>query len=275
MRDREMRYAGRTDVVCPRESGSVLAATVLAGLLVLATTTSLIARNESQEGARPSDGLVIREALGITLPRRTVSNVISGIPLEAWFSSGRTDIPAAGKSVRFPDGREARWERVVADSEGWFSGEWPAEKFVAVRIERKSPVRMVLEGMGHDIVYVNGTPRAGNPYRQKDTYEPWEPHFDYSRIPLELGEGENLLLFRYSRGRLKIKLDPLTKAISFNPDDTTLPDAVVGTSLDAWGSILLTNGSGAAARGLSLVCAPTGGHPDTFAVGSLPAMGVR
>ncbi len=46
--------------------------------------------------------------------------------------------------------------------------------------------------------------------------ESWEPRFDYSRIPVELREGKNLLLFRYTRGRLKVRLVPVTKPIAFN-----------------------------------------------------------
>ena len=38
---------------------------------------------------------------------------------------------------------------------------------------------MILQAMGDEIAYVNGAPRAGNPYCLKDERESWEPNFDY------------------------------------------------------------------------------------------------
>ena len=158
--------------------------------------------------AQPSDTIVVRDALGISFPRLTISSVITSTPLDSWFTGGRVRMPKEGESVRFADGSEAQWRRIMPDSLSWFPDAPMTERFVAVTLERKSSVRMILEGMGHDFVYVNGIPRAGNPYQQKDTREAWEPHFDYSQIPVDLHQGQNLLLFRYTRGRLKIRMYP-------------------------------------------------------------------
>ena len=225
--------------------------------------------------AEPAETLIVRDALGITLPRRTVSSVLTNTPLDAWSAKGRADAPKEGESVRFSDGTEARWQRVVTDSNGWFPEMPLTERFVAVTIERNSPGPMILEGMGHDFLYVNGTPRSGNPYQQKDDREPWEPHFDYSRIPLDLNAGQNLLLFRYTRGRLKIKLTPVTIPIAFNANDVTLPDALIGSPLDSWGSIVIVNSTSAALKKSSLIAMPLGGRPDTIDVPQVPATGVR
>ena len=43
--------------------------------------------------AQSSDTLIVREGLGITLPRRTVSSVLASTPLDAWFAGGRTHAP--------------------------------------------------------------------------------------------------------------------------------------------------------------------------------------
>jgi pimeloyl-ACP methyl ester carboxylesterase len=230
---------------------------------------------ESARTAPPSDTLIVREALGITLPRREVSGVLPSTPVDAWLTGDRTDVPKEGSSVRLPDGTEVPWQRVVSDSIGWFSARPPGEHYIAVTIERKSPIRMMLEGMGHDFVAVNGTPRSGNPYQQRDTFEAWEPRFDYSSIPIELRQGQNLLVFRYGRGRLKVRLVPVTKTIAFNVRDLTLPDALIGKALDAWGAIALSNATDATLKGCYLVCNPTGGSPDTVDVPTVPAMGIR
>ena len=134
---------------------------------------------------------------------------------------------------------------------------------------------MLLEAMGHDFALVNGTLRSGNPYQQTDERESWAPNYDYSRIPVELREGKNLLLFRYTRGRLKIRLVSVPKPIAFNTKDITRPDAVVGNSLDAWASIALMNSTSDILKGFSLVSAPAGGQDDTTDVPAVPSMGVR
>ena len=245
------------------------------GLSPLFVFTALATLAASAIAAGPADTLIVREALGITLPRRTVSAVIPGGPVDAWCIGRRTDPPGEGESVRGSDGKEVTWQRITPDSNGWFPDRPPAERYVAVTIKRETPARLILEGMGHDIVYVNGTPRPGNPYQQSENPSPWEPHFDYSRLPIDLHQGENLLLFRYSRGGLKIRLLPVTRPIAFNANDETLPDAVIGNPLDAWGSIVVVNSGEASLKGLLLVCTPAGGTPDTIGVPQVPAMGVR
>lgn len=225
--------------------------------------------------AQPGDTLIVRQALGITLTRRTEASVIQATPIDSWIAGRRTDPPSEGESARAADGTEVKWERIVADSAGWFTDTPSAGRFVAVTIRRNAPARMILEGMGNDYAYVNGIPRSGNPYLQKDFRESWEPRFDYSSIPVDLRKGDNLLLFRYSRGRLKVRLVPLHEPVSLNARDVTLPDAVVGSHLDAPGSIAIINANATTLRGSSLVCVPGGGTPDTSAVPQVPAMGIR
>ncbi len=240
----------------------------------LLAAASLLLLGGAARAATPSDTLVVRDGLGITLPWRAL-NVISTSPLNPWISGERTEMPKEGETVRMADTGEVKWQRVVTDSTGWFSEKSFGERFVAAAINRTAPGPMILEAMGHDIVYVNGTPRVGNQYQQKEFREAWEPHFDYSQIPVNLKKGENVLLFRYTRGRLKIKLYPPTTPTGFNSRDVTLPDAVVGSALDAPGGIVLINATGATLRKLSVICAVQGAQPDTTMVPQIPAMGVR
>jgi pimeloyl-ACP methyl ester carboxylesterase len=222
-----------------------------------------------------SDTLVVREALGLTLPRRTATSVITATPLDGWFVRDRKNPPAEGEVVKFADGGEVRWQREQPNEKGWFKGSYGTERFIAVTLERKESSRMILEGMGHDFVYVNGTPRVGNQYQQKDEREAWEPHDDYSRVPIDLKAGKNLLLFRFTRGGLKVKLYPPSRPIAFNANDITIPDAVVGQSLDSPGAIVLVNATGGTISGCRLVSSTTEGVQDTVAVPDIPAVGVR
>ena len=225
--------------------------------------------------ARAGDTLIVRQALGVTLTHRTEASIIQVTPIDPWIAGLRTDPPSEGESVRAADGTELKWQRIAADSAGWFTDSPPAERFVAVTIRRDAPVRMLLEGMGNDYAYVNGVPRSGNPYLQKDFREAWEPRFDYSMLPVDLRTGDNLLLFRYTRGKLKIRLVPLAAPVAFNACDVTIPDAVTGSPLDAPGGIAIINAEASTLRGCSLVCAPEGEVPDTSAVPQVPAMGIR
>ena len=225
--------------------------------------------------ARAGDTLIVRQALGVTLTHRTEASIIQVTPIDPWIAGLRTDPPSEGESVRAADGTELKWQRIAADSAGWFTDSPPAERFVAVTIRRDAPVRMLLEGMGNDYAYVNGVPRSGNPYLQKDFREAWEPRFDYSMLPVDLRTGDNLLLFRYTRGKLKIRLVPLAAPVAFNACDVTIPDAVTGSPLDAPGGIAIINAEASTLRGCSLVCAPQGEVPDTSAVPQVPAMGIR
>ena len=225
--------------------------------------------------ATPSDTLIIREALGIRLPHRTPYSALPVFPVAPWTTGRRTDAPKEGESLRLADGTEVAWERIVSDSLGWFPEQPQGERYAAVVINLKRATRMTLEAMGDDFACVNGTMRSGNPYQQEDQRESWAPSYDYSRIPVELRQGENLFLFRYTRGRLKVRLVPVTRPIAFNVKDITRPDALVGNSLDAWGSIALMNAAPATLKGFGLVSLPAGGTPDTVAVPFVPAMGVR
>ncbi len=247
----------------PRSRRGALSFAILAALALL-TTAALAA-----------DTLLVREALGVTLPRRMAVTVLPATPLDPWLTGSRTKAPRQGEAVRAPDGTEAAWERITVDSTGWFSESERGPKYVAVTINRPAAVRMLLEGMGNDIAWVNGVLHAGNPYQQKDKPDPWEPRFDYSRIPVDLHQGENLLLFRYSRGRFKVRLVPLPAPVFLNTRDLTLPDAVTGSPLESWASVAVVNAGNTPLEGFSLLAAPEGRTPDTLAVPELTAMGVR
>ncbi len=225
--------------------------------------------------AESSDTLIVREALGIAFPRRTVTSVIPRTPLDAWLTGSRIDAPKEGEPARAPDGTEVTWQRITPDAAGWFPQAPPGERYIAVTIRRDAPARMILEGMGHDIVLVNGTLRSGNPYQQTDNPDPWEPHFDYSRIPIELTQGQNLLIFRYARGGMKVRLVPAAKPVAFNAKDLTIPDMIVGAATDAWGGIPVINSTDAALKGYALVCRVADGKGETVDVPVVPAMGVR
>jgi fermentation-respiration switch protein FrsA (DUF1100 family) len=225
--------------------------------------------------ATPPDTMIVREALGFTLSQRTPYAVMPVYPVAPWTTGRRTDVPKEGQALRLANGTEVTWQRVVPDSQGWFPEQPRGEHYVAVVLDLEKPARLLLEASGNDFVCVNGTMRSGNPYMQEDQREVWAPSYDYSRLPLDLREGKNLLLFRYTRGRLKVRFVPVFKPIAFNRKDITRPDAIIGSSLDSWGSIALMNSTPDILKGFALVSQPQGGSPDTMDVPPVPSMGVR
>jgi len=195
--------------------------------------------------------LVLSHGLACKLPERQRRAMIPADPVEALLVAGKRVMPMEGDALE-TDGETLRWQPVVADSGGWFIGPELRNGWVHFRITRLQGAVFLLEGMGNTMVYVNGVPRIGNRYRAKDLFESWEPRFDYGLVPIRLEAGENHLLFRSSRGRLKVVLHPLDQLAVFNPRDLTLPDLRAGEALEGWGAIPVLNGSDAPLGGLIL-----------------------
>lgn len=199
--------------------------------------------------AREGEPLQLSHGLACRLPEHQRRAMIPADPVEALVTAGKKVAPMAG-DLLVPGEKGESWKAVTADSTGWFSDPTLRNGWVHFRITRLQPALFLLEGMGNSMVYVNGTPRIGNRYRAKDQFESWEPRFDYGLVPIRLDEGENHLLFRCSRGRLKVVLHPLTKTALFNPLDLTLPDLRAGEALESPGGIVVLNGTNAPLGGL-------------------------
>lgn len=192
------------------------------------------------------DTVVIRQALALPLPKGYADVVIAPNPVEARLAaSGSLGAlsPAAGKSVQWRSGERLVWRAISADAKGWFSDSVLAGCYVYSSVEMKRSAVMILQAMGDETAYVNGAPRAGNPYCLKDERESWEPGFDYSFLPVMLEKGANELVFRCVRERLKVRLYPSAKPVFLNARDVTVPDFVAGEGIDTWGAIVVVNAS--------------------------------
>ncbi len=152
--------------------------------------------------------------------------------------------PQDGNEVTFPSGTVETWTSHLADSTGWFKGDFLRSGYAFFSIKSNDNRVELLEAMGNDLVYVNGVPRAGNIYGYKDKWDPWEPAFNYSQIPIELVKGDNELLFVCSRRVLKVTLREVEPGLLFNTNDLTLPDFLEGESVDDWASVNVINATG-------------------------------
>jgi pimeloyl-ACP methyl ester carboxylesterase len=195
----------------------------------------------SQVHAQVADTLVLREGLVLELPKGYAETIIAPNPVEADLAMGKWRAPAKGLVVTFPNGEKGVWKQMVCDSKGWFGGDAFNGCYVYFPLEMNPPTVRLLEAMGNEMAYVNGSPRSGNPYGLKEDYEGWEPHFDFSSLPIQLGRGRNDLLFRCSRGVLKVRLVTPKSPVTLNHKDVTMPDFIAGQKIDTWGSIVVVN----------------------------------
>ncbi|MGI8924410.1 MAG: hypothetical protein ACR2HJ_10300, partial [Fimbriimonadales bacterium] len=137
--------------------------------------------------------------------------------------------PRGGESVTLADGKARMWNPAKANGEGWFEGEGFSGGYAFASYDSPEPRVMLLEASGHSMVYVNGTPRAGDVYG-----------YGYLRLPVLLSKGNNTLLFATGRGRMRAKLVAPKSGVAFDLGDPTLPDFVTGESPPMSAGVVLT-----------------------------------
>ena len=89
---------------------------------------------------------------------------------------------------------------------------------------------MLLEAVGHSVAYVNGVPRAGDPYG-----------YGYVSLPVEVKAGKNEILFQVGRGRVRAKLIEPPAPISLDLRDATTPDLIEGGKGKSWAAVVIRN----------------------------------
>jgi hypothetical protein len=137
--------------------------------------------------------------------------------LEAEIVAGRWAPPKAGDAATDADGAAAKWEEAKADGNGSISHKALGGGYLYWKVEADAPTVMLLEAAGHLMVYVNGEPRAGDPYEN-----------GIVRLPVALKKGANDFLFQCGRGRLRARLTPPAKPALLDTHDLTLPDFLAG-----------------------------------------------
>lgn len=225
--------------------------------------------------ATPPDTMEIRNALIIKAPPGFPDNIARRDPLEGAIVNGTWKAPAAGETVRYNDTATGTWERIAAGPAGWYDHPALEGGYVYATVELDTDAPMLLEAFGNSMVYVNGACRSGNPYATKDRYEPWEPRFDFSRLPIALHRGRNEFLFQCNRGVFKARLTRVSLPLSINTSDATLPDIVTGSHLVAPGAVVVINASPEPARDLTLTATCPGEAAETTPVPLIQPFSVR
>lgn len=183
--------------------------------------------------------------------------------LEAQIVTGRWSPPQPGKTVILPDGSIRMWEKATVGVDGWFKH--PALNGGYAYFQVDSPVQrvMILEAVGHRMVYVNGEPRVGDPYES-----------GLVRLPILLRAGRNDLLFGVARGRLKVQLIAPPALALLHTADSTLPDLIVGEKEALWGAVVVINAVPWSLGPLA-IAATRGGVRRLTELAPLPPLSIR
>src|SRR5262249_32064621 len=158
-------------------------------------------------------------------------------------------------------GEIREWQPVKASDDGAFEGRVLGDGYLYVPVSTPSERVMLLEAAGHNIAYVNGEPRAGDPYTT-----------GYVRLPGPLHRGLNSFLCQVSRGRLKARLLPPRAEATLDTGDSTLPDLRVGEETDAWAAVIASNNTTRSVSRLSLRATGPGFRVTTTHLPTLPPL---
>jgi dienelactone hydrolase len=216
-------------------------AAVLPSLAPIDITEALAIGEVSKSGRRP----VPDDAI--------VNRIVSG----SWVA------PKAGDAVEF-HGKSPTWHSIRAGKDGWFEDSALENGYVFAHVEVPTDEVRLLNAQGDSLVYVNGEPRAGDPYA-----------YGYLRLPVFLHKGVNELLFVAGRGRLKAELSPMEKPIQLQSEDATLPDIITTDSGFVWASMVALNGTATTASGLKLRAVGPDGRSEICDEGAIPSLSAR
>jgi poly(3-hydroxybutyrate) depolymerase len=181
--------------------------------------------------------------------------------LTARLVAGGFESPKEGESFEWPGGQPRTWTRLTANEDGAFASRAFRGGFAFASIASDRERVMMLEAAGHSYVYVNGEPRAGDPYS-----------YGTVRTPVLLRQGENALLFNVGRGSLRAKLVEPEGEVFVEGRDATLPDIVLGESSELWAGLIVTNATTRLCESAKVTATIDGGEPVTTTLPDLPPL---
>jgi dienelactone hydrolase len=184
-------------------------------------------------------------------------------PVAARIASGEWKPPKAGDTVPRATGKPRTWEKLSPGKDGTYENRALNGGHAFFSVPSEQDRVMILEASGHGMVWVNGVPRAGDPYS-----------YGYVHVPVELKTGSNEFLFTVARGQLRGKLTAPPSDLFFNTSDVTIPDLIVGEKYDGWAAVPVINATASWQRGVSVSAMLPGGQPERTSLPPLPPLSV-
>jgi predicted esterase len=166
----------------------------------------------------------------------------------AWLlNAGKLPAPVEGGSAPATGkGTAGSWQSITADSDGMFKGRAINNGYLYLSYESATAQTAVLNISGHQMVYVNGVPHAGDIYR-----------YGWMYFPIQLKKGLNEFYVRTARswGGQGIQAQLLfpQQPVYISKADSTMPFIVPDQKNDAlWGAVVIINTTGKPLKGLQL-----------------------
>ena len=185
-------------------------------------------------------------------------------PLQARLAQGTWQPPQADTEVTAADGKSVKWSSTTANGEGWLEGEALRGGYAYAQVTSAERQVALLEATGHAMVFVNGEPRAGDPYLTGRTV-----------LPILLKPGTNELLFHAAAGKLHARLSRPTHDVLLDPRDLTVPTLIRGETEPVWLGVLIINARDRALIDAQVTTKAEGGDKLTAKADAVPPLGVR
>jgi predicted peptidase len=194
----------------------------------------------------------IKKALAIKPNDITNRSVNQKNIFEHFLITNNFDTPSVGSKLYEEDTGNYVWERIKPNDNGWYEDSLLIGGYAYLEVNSDEEKIVLLEGSAYSMVYVNNEPRAGNVYQYKDDWQPWEPDFGFSYLPIKLKKGKNGFLFKCNYGNFKVRFFESENIAQFNIKDLTLPDLLVNENVDHFGGIIIINNSYEALTNLAI-----------------------
>ncbi len=220
------------------------------------------------------DSIVLNQGLVLRMGRPDGNKIITPNVIEASIVTDSWEEPKENKEVKSGSKVIGKWEKITTNDKGWYKDDSLYNAYVYLQYKSDKEDNAILEQRGNRMVYVNGIPRSGNPYGYQDVYNPWEPRFDYSYIPVKLKKGINEFLFFCRRGLLKAVIHPNEKGLIFNHHDLTIPDLIVNKAADTYGAIPIVNATENNYKGLMVKTWIEGATPAYYPMKELNPLSI-
>ncbi len=225
-------------------------------MIISAALFTLSALRSSQAG----QPIEIREGLsigGVSVGGRVpfaFDSVQQAIIGGAWHD------PKEGDSLPTPSGGTSHWRKRSAGKDGSFGD--LANGYLASSVDAQAEGPMLLEASSDGFVYVNGVPRAGDPYG-----------YGYLEIPVWMHRGANSFLFGVGRGALKARLVAPRAEVQIETGDLTLPDVLIDGPRQLWAGVVLVNSTRQIQK-VSIFARNSAGEAPMSSA-EIPAMSIR
>ncbi|MDE2208049.1 MAG: prolyl oligopeptidase family serine peptidase, partial [Armatimonadetes bacterium] len=184
--------------------------------------------------------------------------------VEAEIVAGTWKPPHSGDTVTLPDGKVRTWTLLNAAKNGSFTAPGLGSGYADIEVNSPSDTVMLLNASHYGMVYVNGQPRAGDPYGS-----------GYLHLPVRLRAGRNDFLFATAGSGLQMSLTAPTAPQMLDTGDITTPDYVIGARRKPWAALEVENATASAASGLRIRAARDGAGSVETAVPEIGRLTVR